>query len=321
MTDENRATISRLQQSIKDEPGQVNLYVQLGYALFESEDLEAAQTAFQQALTLDPDIAAAHNGLGRVYERQKNSEAAIAAYETAIAGNTMGIAPYIGLGIVYFHQLDDFATAEQVFRAGLALQPDDPFALALLGIVYARTGRFDDAIDKLRQALNHDPDSVFALSNLSLIYLHLQRFQEMIATCQHELALHHDAEPHRLLGYAYDHLGQRQAAIAHLERAIALNPDDYEARGALASVYQSVGRHHDAEAQLAAGNALADNDNEYGRACFAAVRGDYDTAITLLEVGLAKGQVHHSWARIDPEFAFLQDDVRFQALLKRASSP
>ena len=60
---------------------------------------------------------------------------------------------------------------------------------------------------------------------------------------------------------------------------------------------------------------MASRDNEYGRACFEAVGGNFEGALTLLEVALSQGQVQPGWARIDPEFAFMTDDPRFKALI------
>jgi hypothetical protein len=96
---------------------------------------------------------------------------------------------------------------------------------------------------------------------------------------------------------------------------VALEPADYEARGALAKVYRIVGRQQDAEQQRAIAHEMAMQDDEYGQACLAAVSGNRDQALALLAVALAQGQVQLGWLRIDPEFAFMNDDPRFQALV------
>ena len=315
MTKENKATVAEIHRAIELEPANADLYVQLGYIQFQAEQMEAALAAFQQALTLDPAAAPAHNGIGRVYERRGDAQAAQAAYKTAIAIADTWPPPYIGLGIVHFHLLGDYEAAEKAFLDVLAMQPDDPFALTLLGNTRARAGRFEAAIQTLQKAVNSQPDSHFALGNLSIVYLHLKRFQDMIDCCTRMIAVGDDSEPRRLLGYVYDQLGQHQKAIEHLERSVALKPEDYEARGALARVYRTVGRQSEADEQYARASNLAAQDDEYGRACFAAVTGDHELALELLAVALAEGQVHTGWARIDPEFIFLQAEPYFQALI------
>ncbi|MBI3957595.1 MAG: hypothetical protein HY328_02210 [Chloroflexi bacterium] len=69
--------------------------------------------------------------------------------------------------------------------------------------------------------------------------------------------------------------------------------------------------HYDAIAR-----EMAEQDNEYGQACFHAVSGNIDRALALLEVALQSGDpVWLGWARIAPEFAFLVDEPRFHALV------
>ena len=61
--------------------------------------------------------------------------------------------------------------------------------------------------------------------------------------------------------------------------------------------------------------AMILGDFTTAHACFAAVSGETEEALALLEVALAKGQLQRGWARIDPEFAFIGDDPRFQRLI------
>ena len=56
---------------------------------------------------------------------------------------------------------------------------------------------------------------------------------------------------------------------------------------------------------------------EYGLACVAAVSGDVERALALLETALEKRLIQLGWVRIDPEFAFMQDNPRFQKLINR----
>ncbi|MCB0004906.1 MAG: tetratricopeptide repeat protein [Anaerolineales bacterium] len=315
ITVETQEKILSLKVAIANHPADSALYVDLGFAHFEAEQFEVALAAFRQALALNPAAAAAHNGSGRVYERLGDAQAALGAYNEAIALDPTKIPPYIGLGIIYLDQLGNYEAAATAFGNGLMYHPDDPFALALLGNTYAHMGRFEDAIQMFQRAIHLEPTHDFALSNLSLVYLHLGQWAKMIDSCQRELAIADDAEPRRLLGYVYNRLGQYEDAVAQLERSVALNPADYEARGALSRVYRKLGRDSAADAQYTQANALAAQDNEYGQACFAAVTDDLEKALTLLAIALTKGQVRPAWVRIDPEFAFIQAEARFQALL------
>lgn len=309
-------TIAAAQAAVAHKPDDAARYVDLGMAYFEAEQFREATAAFNQALALDPNTAAAYNGLGRVAYHTGPPAAAVAAYEQAIALDPHYIAPVYGLGILYAAQLGDYEQAVAAFQRGLQHNPEDAFLVASLGSTYARMGRIEEALATLQHAQALDPASAFVESWLSILYLHDRRDDDAIAACQREIARHDAHSPHRILGLIYDAKGQTVDAIAELEKAIALDATDYEAQAALAKLYRSVGRHEEAEEKLTLAHNLAQDDHaEYGQACVAAVSGDGEWALALLKVALAKGLVQVGWVRIDPEFAFMQDDPRFQALI------
>jgi tetratricopeptide (TPR) repeat protein len=140
------------------------------------------------------------------------------------------------------------------------------------------------------------------------MYLLLKQYEQMIATCEAEIKIADDHSARRLLGIAYDRLDRQEEAIQQLEQSIKLNPQDYEARGILAKIFRDIGRQQEADEQYAIAKEMADQDNEYGQACFEAVSGNLDRALTLLEVALTKKQVQPGWARMDPELSILRDD-------------
>lgn len=309
-------TNAAAQAAVAHKPDDAVRHVELGMAYFEAGQLAEAAAAFHQALALNPNMAAAYNGLGRVAYHTGPPAAAIAAYEQAMALDPQYIAPFYGLGILYSAQLGEYEQAVAAFQRGLQHNPANAFLTASLGSTYARMGRIDEALAALQQAGALDPTSAFVESWLSILYLHGKRYADAIAACQREIALEDAHSPHRLLGLIYDHQGQTADAIAELEQAIALDATDYEAQAALAKLYRIVGRHQEANEKLALAHDLAQADHgEYGQACVAAVSGDGDRALALLEVALAKRLVQPGWVRIDPEFAFMQDEPRFQALI------
>src|SRR5687767_2159917 len=315
ITEEQEKAIAAAETAVKDNPANFELYVQLGMAHFQAGQFDEALAAFQQAIDLNPRAASAYNGIGRVHYHTGPMRTAIEAYEYAISLDPHYIDPYYGLGILYSAKLGDYDAAIDAFQRGVELNPAGAFLVASLGSTYARMGRFEKAIAYLQQAIALQPDSAFAYSWLGILYLHIKRYDDMIAACQREIEIEGSHSPHRLLGYVYNFLGRYDEAIAQLEQSVALEPEDYEARGALARVYRTLGRQEDADEQYAIASRMARLDNEYGQACFEAVSGNVEQALTLLKVALTNGQVQPGWVRIDPEFAFMTDDPRFKALI------
>ncbi|MEM7129436.1 MAG: tetratricopeptide repeat protein [Chloroflexota bacterium] len=302
--------------AVKNNPNNFEAYVELGMAYFEANQFDDAMAAFQQAIQLNPDAAAAHNGVGRVCYHTGPVQAAIDAYERAIELDRKYKDPYYGLGILYFSKLGDYDAAIEAFQRAIELHPGDSSFIVFLGITYSRMGQFDAAINTFQRAIDLDPESTFAYGNLSIVYLYQSRFAEMIATCKREIEIEDAHDARRMLGYVYELTGQPEQAIEQLEQSIALAPTDYEARGALAKMYHITGRTQDASEHYAMASAMAGRDDEYGQACFESVSGNSEQALKLLETALTKGQLQSGWARIDPEFVFVRDDPRFKSLVE-----
>lgn len=71
-------------------PAEPRAYLLLGKALFLSGDWGRAETALQQALALDSDLASAHLYLAEIYARQGRRSAAQASYRRAADLDTVG---------------------------------------------------------------------------------------------------------------------------------------------------------------------------------------------------------------------------------------
>ena len=289
--------------------------VEAGMTHFDAGRYDDARAAFEHALTLDSNCAPAWNGIGRVSYHIGTAEAAIDAYERAIAIDPHFDHAYYGIGILFSARLGKHEEAIAAFQRGVEANPDESYLANAIYSTHARMGRFDDAIAGLEQSVDRDPHDTFAMDWLSIIYLHQKRYEDVIALCQRSISIQDAHSPHRIMGLVHAHLGQHDLATTHLERAIALEPQDYEARAALAKEYRAAGHHTEAGEQDTLADEMAVQDEEYGQACVQALRGNVDEALRLLKIALTKKLVMPGWARIDPEFAFIRDDPRFKALV------
>lgn len=309
-------TLAAAQAALDADPTNAALHTELGMALFHLDRYGEALRAFQQALVINPDLAEAHNGVGRVHYHLGPPEAAIAAYTRAITIDPHYIPGYWGLGILYYAQLGRYDDALAIFRRGLEANPQEGAFYEGIGHAHARAGRFEEAVTTFKMAARLDLANPSGDCNLAIVYLATGRYHEALAAMQRAIAIAPDhGWQHRVLGFVYDRLGDTTAALAASERAVALEPDDYEDRAGLARTYRVAGRGAEAAEQEAIGRRLAASADEYGRACLESVLGNQHEAVALLGAALAKGQLTVGWARIDPEFVFLQDNPGYQALL------
>jgi len=97
-----------------------------------------------------------------------SAERAVALLED-VAEKAPGLsAPHIDLGIAH-HRLGDLEAAEAALGKALEANPNHPIALNELGIIYRKTGRFDEARRSYEAALDVYSGFHFARRNLAVL--------------------------------------------------------------------------------------------------------------------------------------------------------
>ena len=203
-----------------------------------------SESLWRWAVAADPGCALCANNLASLilnrHPGDAQMEEAEALARRAVALNPSYDSPYNTLGAILAARHDDVG-AEAAFRRAMALAPDRVGAAANLGALYARAGRYGDALPLLQLARAKDPHNPDTRENLRLA-LHNQAVLEMRAghldaatELFREVAeiAPDDAETHRTLAVLLWAQGQREAAGTHLERAVTLRPGDEGLRALL----------------------------------------------------------------------------------------
>jgi TolB-like protein/DNA-binding winged helix-turn-helix (wHTH) protein len=181
---------------------------------------DEALNAAEQALAIDPKLAAAHIALGKVR---------------------------------YFFDLD-WPAAQAEFEAARALDPRDSYALLWAGLVTATVGRSSDALQMFQQGISLDPLNYFVHSRIAAANYRLGRFAESEAASRRAIELSPvGSQGHVLLGQALLARGERTAALAEIERESYEGLREY----GRARTYWLLGQKSNADAALARlGNGL-----------------------------------------------------------------
>ncbi len=249
-----------------------------GRARLEAGDIDSAIEAFERALDLRPDLAAARYGYATALRMAGREEAAAPQFARAAAERAnepatpdgflasvealrTGAADALRRGIEARARAESVADMEQAaahFAAAVRIDPDLGEAHAQLGATLAALGRTDDAIATLERALTLDPASADAAYNLGLL-----RYQA----------------------------GDLASAGPLMERAFELRPDDFSIAYGVGVVRTAAGALDAGASALRAAIALQPTDprpyRHLDRALAAA--GRVDEAIAVLEQGLAAG--------------------------------
>jgi tetratricopeptide (TPR) repeat protein len=192
-----------------------------GSVFFQRGYMDQAALFFRQALRDDPSSAEALYGLGSAYlDQQKTSEA-----RESFAGATKLHASY----------------------------PDTlPNAWNNLGLLAAREGKTDEAIEYFQKALALNPALFVALENLGNAYRQQKRWNDARDTLQKALTVNPvDPEANYGLGMVFAQTDDTERAYEYLRKAIELRPVYPEALNNLGVLYLRTQRPDEAVASFA----------------------------------------------------------------------
>lgn len=174
------------------------------------------------------------------------------------SGNAAATAAALVGQAVPLHQAGRLAEAEALYRQALSIQPRQPDALHLLGMIACQTGRLKEAADLIGQAVAAKRDVPDYHANLAYSLQALGRSAEAERAARNALRLRNPfPEAANTLGNALNAQGKTEEAATAYRAALRARPDYAEAEGNLGAVLRSLGRSAEAEPLLR--HALAAN--------------------------------------------------------------
>ena len=196
-------------------------YLSFGSAFYERGSLQQAEEFFRLAEKEDPGGAEPLYALGSVYLEQQKRKEARECFERAV-------------------------------RSAADYPATLPNTWNNLGILAAREGNTDEAIEFFQKALGINPDHVVALQNLGNAYRQKKDWDAARKTLEHALALNpEDADANYGLGMVFAQLNDTGPAYEHLQKALAARPAYPEALNNLGILYLRTGRADEAKKSFA----------------------------------------------------------------------
>jgi tetratricopeptide (TPR) repeat protein len=201
-----------------------------GEAAAAQAEFAAAEAALQEALRLQPHDGDVYYRLGIALFQQQRYAEAVTAYQEALRLEPNNPDYYSELGSTY-SKLGQWAEAEEAYGAALRLQ-DDATTHILLGAVYEQQGRLPEAIQEYEMAQRLQPSptakNLLIQAHLALcrLYAEQHKTEDYMREAQAILELQPDhAEAHSLLGLGYETQGQPDKAIAEYELCLRYATD------------------------------------------------------------------------------------------------
>jgi TolB-like protein/Tfp pilus assembly protein PilF len=177
----------------------------LAESSLKPESFDQALAWYQQAIERDPNFALA---LARLVQSRMLRHWFVAplsetelAEVRAMAERALKIAPdlseaHAALGLFFYFSNRQYDAAIAEFQQALRLQPNNFNALAFMGYVHRRQGRWAESFTELRKCFEHDPRNATLPANLSSSYLHLRMWKEADEFGRRAVAL----DPHDVVG-------------------------------------------------------------------------------------------------------------------------
>ena len=299
------------------------------------EGLQQGIDYFQQAINTDPNYAAAYAGLADCYNMQviygvnqpkdgfpKAKEAAVKALEM---DETLAEA-HTSLAFIKFRWDRDRVEAEREFQLAIKHKPNYAPAHQWYSSYLVAVERFDEAVAEAKRTSELEPLSFIASSHLGWILYLSGRTEEAIAQCTKILSLDPNSFPaRRYLGLAYEQKGMYPQAIAEFQKGVKLSGSPL-ILALLGHAYAASGKTVEARQVLSELQDLSESQaaetrryvSPYTVAAIYTGLGEKDQAFKWLERANEERDVWLMNLKVDPVFARLRSDKRFQDLLTRA---
>src|SRR6202051_1379751 len=285
---------------------------------------------FRQAIAIDPTFADADFGgadsyatLG-LYAMLPPKDAFPAAKEAAKRALEIndGIAEaHASMGFIYFYYDWNATEAVKEFQRALAENPNYAMAHSWYGENLAAMSRFQEAGVEAQRAIEEDPLSLIIGSNAGWTYSLAGKGDQAIEILKKAI----DIDPsfprtHFRLGRAYEQKKSYDLAISELQQAVNLSGGDTCYKGSLGHAYAVSGKTEQARKvlqDLEAGSRGREYVPAYAIALIYAGLGDNDHAISWLQKAYEDRSTAMDFLKLDPEFASLHSDPRFEQLSRR----
>jgi Flp pilus assembly protein TadD len=208
--------LANLGQAVRLAPTDPNALIDLGVTLDTAGRAPDALACFERAIEIDPTQAPAHHNIGLLAARMRDYERALASFDRA-----------------------------------LALQPRNAALYVNRGTSLKELGRLPEAVTSFSQALSLEP-SYEALRNRAVVNILLERYGESLRDYD-DLVARYGEKDRDLVGRgtALLALGLNAQALALLERAVVLFPDESDAHTQLGVALLRLERYNEAAERFA----------------------------------------------------------------------
>jgi eukaryotic-like serine/threonine-protein kinase len=294
--------VNGFQTVLKADPTNALAAARLGAAYFAQHGykhdpklLDEARDWSHRAIALQPELAAPYITLARIAALERDTDQATQQVKKALGFEPRSAEAHSAQGEVFEAQgRDKEAIAE--YQQAINLAPEDWRWPMSLGVAQYRQGNQKEALSQFERAAALEPDNAMSFYDLSIMHRQSGQLEQASKELDRSISLDPTDRKYAALGSILLFQGQYDKAAEMERKAIALNPNSYQAYEDLGAAYSWSGTNHDKAVQayrkaIELEEADHANKQEPGRIAsladdYAAV-GDANKSLTLARQALA----------------------------------
>jgi tetratricopeptide (TPR) repeat protein len=297
-----------------------SLLFEMGNLLYSANEYETAISFYEQELKINYDDNYAWYNRGNALLNLDNNEAAILSYDQALKIKPDDHYAWHNRGNA-LRNLERYEEAILSYDQALKIKPDNAYFWYNKGNALRNLKRNEEAIWAYDQAIKFNPNDCYTWNNRGIALRNLNRYEE--AVLSYDQALRIKSDDHYAWynrGIALRKLKRNEEAILSYDQALKIKPDDHYAWNNRGNALDDLGRTK--EALLSYDQALKIKPDDhyawYNKACSYAVQGNVEQALENLEQAInLKPMEFTKMAKNDPDFHYIQEDIRFKELMRR----
>jgi len=208
-----------------------------GYALIQSGQSWAAKSPFLSALQIEPNHANATFGLGDMYLDLEDYPTAEEYYRKGLEINPEDALGWSGLGLSLTYRGNESGLIYH--DKAIAISPDDPLILAEKGDSYYNLGKLEEAITYYDKALELEPNDVMVLGGKAYIFFEMEQFEKAIKVYDKILELDpNDSWALNEKGRNLFAMEKYEEALPYFEKSLEIDPNNQFAKNNIKLVNQ-----------------------------------------------------------------------------------
>ena len=236
------STVFKQAKSILEQyPNTFFLWNIVGISAAQTNMLDEAIDAFDNAILLEPNYAETYNNMGNVLRDKKMLEESIKVYKKAISLRPDYADAYSNMCITLKDQgkLDD---AIEACKKAILHKPDNELAYNNLGNILKDQIKLEEAIQAYKKAISLKPDYADAYSNMGIALKDLGKLDESLKAYKKSISLKPSfVDAYNNMGNTLKDLGNLDKALEAYKKAISFKPDFAEAHKNLSFAYLNSG--------------------------------------------------------------------------------